>query len=382
MRQSVQFPMLVKSENLSAGETSSRYTATTKRNGKRFYITSRRISSTSQHRVWRDEPLRDYALPHLRWVPRFEDNGRARSNMSAMPLAGGSDSKNDSDKRLSWKYQQQECPKGFYAIRVTLDDDSEGDEREIVVGKQPPILGAISDGCHRARRCWSDVPNQRRRRRRSRPRSRLTNNACHFDAALSRIHGTYRSQRALTISSTERHDLANVERPPPQLAVRSPATRGPNAAAFWGSCSRTWPGPPDRGSCSSDSSMTILQWAGRVGFICPWKPTDRAMIDAFAGSCHRERVANIATTNRRNRMSERRESWRRKSSVNFECLLSEQEKSGVRRSRHRTIGSRHEPDEAKELENAAKGSRDPSRQGFRQAHGRVRRGSKTSQRTR
>ena len=32
--------------------------------------------------------------------------------------------KNDSDKRLSWKYQQQECPKGFYAIRVTLDDDS------------------------------------------------------------------------------------------------------------------------------------------------------------------------------------------------------------------------------------------------------------------
>ena len=109
--------------------------------------------------------------------------------------------KNDSDKRLSWKYPAKNAPKRFYAIRVTLDDDSEGDEREIVVGKQPPILGAISDGCHRAPSMLvGRAKPAKATSKKSSHEARLTNNACHFDAALSRIHGTCRSQRRPTIS--------------------------------------------------------------------------------------------------------------------------------------------------------------------------------------
>jgi hypothetical protein len=57
--------------------------------------------------------------------------------------------KNDSNERLHWRYQQQECVQKSYAIRITIDDLSSGNERDITVGDAPKVLGPPTERCVR-----------------------------------------------------------------------------------------------------------------------------------------------------------------------------------------------------------------------------------------
>ena len=71
MRQSVQFPMLVKSENLIRGRNKFAIYGDHEAQRQRFTLPDDAYRQAARHRFGRDEPLRDYALPDLRWVPRF-----------------------------------------------------------------------------------------------------------------------------------------------------------------------------------------------------------------------------------------------------------------------------------------------------------------------
>jgi len=224
VRQSVQFPMLVKSENLIRGRNKFAIYGDheAQRQKVLHYLTTHIVKP-------RDIVLGEmnrYAITLCRISAGFldsEDNLTGAFKHVRDAVGRWLGFKNDSDKRLSWKYQQQECPKGFYAIRVTLDDDSEGDEREIVVGKQPPILGAISDGCHRA-------PSMLVGRAKPAKASSKKSSAKPIDQQRLPFRRSFiaypwdlpESASPDDIVATERHDLANVERPPPQLVVRIP----------------------------------------------------------------------------------------------------------------------------------------------------------------
>lgn len=73
-----------------------------------------------------------------------EDNLRGALKHIKDAIARWLGFKNDNNKeRLQWRFQQQLCPRGFYAVRVTIDDASEGDERSSTVGNSPPVLGEI-----------------------------------------------------------------------------------------------------------------------------------------------------------------------------------------------------------------------------------------------
>jgi hypothetical protein len=152
MRQSLQFPMKLKSENLIRGVN--------------------KFAIYGQHEAQR-EKVKALLTKHIAKPPEVV---RGESNRFIVTLcrisAGFLDSednltgafkhvrdavgrwlgfRNDANDRLKWKYQQQECPPKNYLIRITIDDDAEGDEREIVVGDSPEWLGAISEGCERAK---------------------------------------------------------------------------------------------------------------------------------------------------------------------------------------------------------------------------------------
>lgn len=57
--------------------------------------------------------------------------------------------KNDSNDRLHWRYQQQECKQKQHGIRITIDDLAPGNQRDLVVGEAPTILGPPTDRCVR-----------------------------------------------------------------------------------------------------------------------------------------------------------------------------------------------------------------------------------------
>lgn len=57
----------------------------------------------------------------------------------------------DRDRRIDWRYQQQPCPRGWAAVRITIDDEVPGGEVITVVGASPPVLGAVSDAVHGGR---------------------------------------------------------------------------------------------------------------------------------------------------------------------------------------------------------------------------------------
>jgi hypothetical protein len=78
-----------------------------------------------------------------------EDNLRGALKHVKDAIARWLGFRNDNDKRLRWRYQQQSCPRGFYAVRVTIEDTSDGDERETAVGKIPSVLGPIVENGER-----------------------------------------------------------------------------------------------------------------------------------------------------------------------------------------------------------------------------------------
>lgn len=75
-----------------------------------------------------------------------EDNLRGALKHVKDAIARWLGFRNDNDKRLAWKYQQQQCPRKYHAVRVTIDDMAEGDERTIETGKDIPALGRIIEG--------------------------------------------------------------------------------------------------------------------------------------------------------------------------------------------------------------------------------------------
>lgn len=135
--------------------------------------------------------------------------------------------RNDNDKRLRWLYQQQECPKKAHGIRITIDDDAEGDERSVVVGDAPEWLGPIVEGCEKP-------PKQDVRKGRSQDNgvagdagASKKRKAAQAALAFRRVFIGYPwdladDASADDVVATELHDMVNVERPPEQLQVRIP----------------------------------------------------------------------------------------------------------------------------------------------------------------
>jgi hypothetical protein len=136
--------------------------------------------------------------------------------------------KNDNDKRLTWKYQQQECPLKWHLIRITIDDETEGLERETVLGKSPDWLGAISDGCVRVKFADVGAPGRTRGKARSdrvgdtkgtlaqgQLAFRRSFIACPWDLGPDAADDD--------IVTTELRQFAHVEMPPEQFQARIPA---------------------------------------------------------------------------------------------------------------------------------------------------------------
>jgi len=133
--------------------------------------------------------------------------------------------KNDNDKRLRWLYQQQECLKKGYGIRITIDDDADGDERQIVVGDSYGILGAISDGCERAPSLLSGGKGRGRKQRSDDDKPKPTRAQARL--AFRKVWIAYPWDLALDaepddIVTTELRQFEAVESPPQQFQVRIP----------------------------------------------------------------------------------------------------------------------------------------------------------------
>jgi hypothetical protein len=126
--------------------------------------------------------------------------------------------RNDEDERLRWKFQQQECPPRCYAIRITIDDDAEGDERVIVVGDSPAFLGEIIEGSNRGKRAQA----------REEGAMRIERGAGQAALAFRRVFVAYpwdvpEESDADDVIATELREYGTVERPPEQLQVRIPS---------------------------------------------------------------------------------------------------------------------------------------------------------------
>jgi hypothetical protein len=153
--------------------------------------------------------------------------------------------KNDNDKRLRWLFQQQECPKKAYAIRITIDDDAEGDERVIVVGDSPEWLGAISEGCERAksRSAKGDIKPPK-----AAPKRGASQAALPFRRAFVAYPWDAPTDAAPdAIVATELAQFSAVELPPKQIQMRIPRQHVDRMLRRYGTAVRgLGPGPGPR----------------------------------------------------------------------------------------------------------------------------------------
>jgi hypothetical protein len=125
--------------------------------------------------------------------------------------------RNDEADWLSWRFQQQECPLKWHAIRITIDDDTEGEERVIVVGDSPAWLGEIIEGS-----------NRKRGRARDEWAARVERGAGQAALTFRRVFIAYPwdlpdGAADDDIIATELREYGAVERPPEQIQVRIPA---------------------------------------------------------------------------------------------------------------------------------------------------------------
>jgi hypothetical protein len=133
--------------------------------------------------------------------------------------------KNDSSQRLSWRYQQQECVKGAHGIRITIDDNAPGNERDIVVGDAPKVLGPPTDRCFRLVRV--DRAGDKKRSREERAAAAKALRVSQESLAFRRVFAAFPWDVPLdaaedSIVVTELQDLTSVERPPEQLQFKVP----------------------------------------------------------------------------------------------------------------------------------------------------------------
>lgn len=219
MRQSIQLQMLVKSENLIRGV--------------------RPMAIYGQHEAQR-EKVKALLDKHIVKPPEVVAGDSNRFVVTLCRISAGFlDSednltgafkhvrdavgrwlgfKNDANERLRWKYQQQECPKKAYAIRITIDDDAEGDERSITVGDAPEWLGEITEGCDKPTKAAQDKGDVKGSKKRKATQAAL---------AFRRVFIAYPWDLAADaadddIVATELPAMANMEHPPTQVQVRIP----------------------------------------------------------------------------------------------------------------------------------------------------------------
>ena len=222
MRQSLQIPMLVKSENLIRGRDWGAIYGDhdAQREEVKVLLTEHIIRPPAVVSA----EMNQYVVTLCRISAGFldsEDNLTGAFKHVRDAVARWLGFANDSGKLLRWKYQQQECPKKFYAIRITIDDLSEGDSRDVVVGQQPGILGAITDGWVKAP---SSLPGRTKKTHSAKPTTKNTQQglpfrksfiACPWDAPAGAPDDD--------IVVTPLKDFATVERPPEQLQIRIPS---------------------------------------------------------------------------------------------------------------------------------------------------------------
>lgn len=147
MKQSIQFDMLVKSENRIRGHAWGALHAQHK--AQREKVASLLTQHIAMPPKVADGEMNQFVITLCRISAGFldsEDNLTGAFKHVRDAVARWLGFRNDNDKRLVWRYQQQECPQKWYGVRITIEDMSSGGERESVVGKAPPTLGVISDG--------------------------------------------------------------------------------------------------------------------------------------------------------------------------------------------------------------------------------------------
>lgn len=128
--------------------------------------------------------------------------------------------RNDNDKRLQWAYQQQSCPKKWYAIRITIDDATDGGERSIVVGESPSVLGPIVEGND------TDAARASKARKDKQEPSCSSGAAAQAELPFRRVYVAYPWDAAVDeddLVVTELPQLARVEAPPNQLQIGIPS---------------------------------------------------------------------------------------------------------------------------------------------------------------
>lgn len=134
--------------------------------------------------------------------------------------------KNDSSERLHWRYQQQECRQKQHAIRITIDDLSLGNQRDITVGEAPEILGPPTDRCVRLVR--KDRKADTAKARAERLAKAQAARAGQESLAFRRVHialpwDVVTGMAEGSVVTTELHDLTSLEHPPEQVQVSIPA---------------------------------------------------------------------------------------------------------------------------------------------------------------
>jgi hypothetical protein len=240
MRQSLQLPMLVKSENLIRGRDKfAIYRQHEEQRQRVQRILDDKIARPPE--VVSGESNR-YVVTLCRISAGFldsEDNLTGAFKHVKDAVARWLGFRNDNDERLRWVYQQQECPKKWHAIRITIDDEAEGDERATVVGENPSFLGEITEGCTRSSARGNGIPGRpgtKRGRTRDGGTAHPERNgsaardrgASQATLAFRRVFVAYpwdlqEGAAPDDIIATELREYAAVERPPEQLQVRIPA---------------------------------------------------------------------------------------------------------------------------------------------------------------
>lgn len=219
MRQSLQIHMLVKSENRIRGvNPMALYGQHEAQRTKVADLLTRHIAKPPE--VVRGESNR-YVVTLCRISAGFldkEDNLRGAFKHVKDAVARWLGFRNDEADRLTWKFQQQECPQKWHAVRITIDDDSEGTERAIVVGDAPEWLGEIIEGSNR----------KKRQPTRDDGAARIERGAGQAALAFRRVFIAYpwelaEGAAADDIIATELREYAAVERPPEQIQAAVPA---------------------------------------------------------------------------------------------------------------------------------------------------------------
>lgn len=239
MRQSLQLPMLVKSENLIRGR--NKFAIYRQHDEQREHVKALLTKHIAKPPEVAKGELNRFVVTLCRISAGFldsEDNLTGAFKHVRDAVARWLGFRNDANERLRWVYQQQECPKNWHAIRITIDDEVDGDEKSIVVGENPSFLGPTTEGCDRSsarRDGLSGGPRAKRgrdskggaahpERDRGAARDRGAGQAA---LAFRRVFVAYpwdlpEGAEDDDIVATELHDLGGIESPPEQLQVRIP----------------------------------------------------------------------------------------------------------------------------------------------------------------